>query len=603
MVTKNLFWLFGLLLLSCSVKKEHDGRDYYNLSLSTELLVDGLRWTAKVTGDTLEYKVRQEKDEDLHMPVFCLTENILPDGRRLRLNTVLSQQFPLYRAFENAEIRVNVKGIHLQQTWLKVSSLDSDENRVRTDSVKIDGNGWQNYKLNIPLQGISYLWIAFHVEGLPCASHDGAKMLIQGVHLFLDGHSINEVGLPPWDESDRLLDTTAILPLSFSTDSFIDKIDLLKDNPKIIGLGETMHGSHSLGLVQNQLIRWLVEKKRCKLIMTELPTMQVLKWDLYAQGYPVRMEEIQEDLSGSARCRSVVRELLEFLREYNAGAERKVHITGFDRSVGGRFFPLAFDYFYEIYKCRPHKVFHDILRTKLLADSLLPLMVEDDFNKQLGEFERGWFGQLYWLKIMEHNIPGVEDNGTMYFRDYIMWRHVYYALKAIDLQDDECAVVTGHWLHLNKLNGVSTSAFSLGYYLHESYGDQYRVLALLGGEGRYQTYHADVNCFLSDSIAFPVFASLEKFGLGLGLPYFYYSACRLPETPVNIRCSPAGFSNQGFRAFNLPRRMDGFIFVRTCESAYIPEKQCSYQAAQILFQKRLIRMMKRVKELSSERQH
>ncbi|MDE5612951.1 MAG: erythromycin esterase family protein [Odoribacter sp.] len=574
--------------------------DYYNLDLSTGLLEDGLRWTAKVSDDTMEFRIVQEIDEDLRIPVFCLSENVSLDGRRWRLNTVLAQQFPLYGKFSNAEIDVNVKGVNLQQAWMKVSSLDVKERNVRTDSVRMEGDGWHNYKLKIPLKGISYLWLAFHVEGRPCAFHDGAKMLIQGLRLSLDGHSINEVGLPQGN-ADMLLDTTALLPLSFVADSLIDKIDLLKNNPKIIGLAETMHGSYSLGRVQNQLIRWLVEKKQCKLIMAELPTMLVLKWDLYVQGYPVCLEEILEELVGAAQCRSRVKELLEFLRGYNAKAVRKVHIAGFDRSIPMGYFPLAYDYFYEMYKHKPNKMLYDVLRTRLVPDSLLPLTVKKQFSEQLGVFESQWFGQLYWLKVMEKHIPDVEENGRMYFRDYIMWRHVYYALKAVDLQGDECAVLTGHWLHLNKLNNVAAPVASLGCYLNENYGERYCVLTLLGGEGEYQTYRSDMNSFVPVPVASPVFASLERSGLQTGVPYFYYPASRLSDSPLNIRCSPAGFNNQSFRAFNLPLRTDGFIFVRTCEAARIPEEQRSYQAMHILLDKRLVRMMRRVKELSSEK--
>ena len=101
---------------------------------------------------------------------------------------------------------------------------------------------------------------------------------------------------------------------------------------------------------------------------------------------------------------------------------------------------------------------------------------------------------------MESEIPGVKEKGILNSRDYVMWRYAYYALQAIGLQADECAVVEGHWLHLNKRNGGNFLYPSLGYYLKQYYGQGYCSIGLLAGEGTYATYRYTGERFVTDTL-------------------------------------------------------------------------------------------------------
>lgn len=103
----------------------------------------------------------------------------------------------------------------------------------------------------------------------------------------------------------------------------------------------------------------------------------------------------------------------------------------------------------------------------------------------------------------------------------------------------------------------------------------------------------DCSCILLPAID----GSLEQASLEMNIPYFYYPSSRLPDTPVDIREVPMGHKNQCYKAYNLPKRMDGFIFVRDSESSRIPDNQLALQSGYELLEWRLIRMMKRNKEL------
>ena len=273
---------------------------------------------------------------------------------------------------------------------------------------------------------------------------------------------------------------------------------------------------------------------------------------------------------------------------------RKIHIVGIDRSFDLWYVPLIYDYFYEIYKQKPDSCIFRLLENYYSPDYVLPLLQNTEVTKSLGDFESKWFGQLYWLKIMEDSIPGVKEHGASNYRDYIMWRNVYYALKAVELKENECAVIAGHWAHLNKWNVITSLYHSLGYYLAENYGDDYCSIGLLGGEGTYCVYRHGIKQFDSDCrLPQPKEGSLAKKALDTDLSYFYYPADKLPQYPTYIRYMPFMYEKNYGVALNLPKRMDGFIFVRECEGEALPIKQRHLDAYAEVFKKRIERILKR----------
>ena len=322
--------------------------------------------------------------------------------------------------------------------------------------------------------------------------------------------------------------------------------------------------------------------------------MLVLKWDLYIQGYAVSLNEIIEELAGTLLVREEITELLVFLREYNDKARRKVHIAGIDRSPGIEYTLLIHDYFYEMYKQKPDSCIFRLLENYYLPDYVLPLLQNTEVTESLGDFESKWFGQLYWLKIMEDSIPGVKEPGAMNYRDYIMWRNVWYALKAAGLQEGECAVVTAHWIHLNKRNVISSFYPSLGYYLAQNYGDDYCALGMLGGEGTYCAYRFKwLQYSAVCRLTLPKEGSVEKKAMETHVPYFYYPADKLPQYPACFRYMPFLYEGNFEVALNLPQRMDGFIFIRECEGRELPAGEKALDSFAKVVAKRLERILKR----------
>lgn len=529
--------------------------------------------------------------------VFYLSETKLSKGERVPLQVVFSQTIPLYlQKQQEASVSIHCKGKNLKSAWLKVYSLDKHEKLLRTDSVDALGNSWKTHRLSIALEDASYIRLSVVVNGKDCSLHPGAEMWIDRLTLSFDGTDAGTVNVPPIPRTP-LLEQKYITPLSSSHEADLLSLPPIQSGFRVLGIGESFHGSLTLEHVANQIVKTLVKYKNCKLVMVELPSMLVLKWDLYIQGYPVPFEELKEELVGSLWSFQRMEELLNLLRDYNQTAEKKVRIIGFDRN-NKMYYSLMHDYFYELYKQKPDKLYRKFMQRHRTSDKMLELMKsKEDMNDRLEEFEITWFGEQYWLNLIEPEIPEVKKHGSLNMRDYIMSLYVNNAIQLTKLQENETAVVLAHWFHINKLDIVLRRWPSLGYYLSEKFGSGYVALELMGGQGTFNAYKmggVEV-CPLPQ----PELGTLEDAALQTKIPSFYYPISVLPDTtPINLRIQPAAYVAGIFRGLSFHTRMDGFIFVRDNEGATLPNWWKKIEEDEIkVFMEREKRWRMREKEL------
>lgn len=561
--------LICVILFGCSRESDRSVYDYYNFRFSPLRVNEDFRWERKYVKDTITGVYELNSEVVKGKKILRLCECKSSDGRRQPLLITFSQKIALHRNYDVVEIAVTTKGTHLKEGWLKVSSQGIREEILRVDSVNINSKKWREHRLKISLKDVHYIQLSFVIVGENPDLHSGAEMLLDHLMVSVDGQNISKVNrldemcLPP-------LDTTFLINFFSLKDSAYARIPELKRKPRIVGVGESMHGCLDMEIANYEIVKMLVERNDCKLIMLELPSMLILKWDLYIQGYPVSFDEIQETCTGSFVSVESLKDLLDYLRAYNLRAERKVHIAGIDRNVGKEFL-MIHDYFYEQYKQNQDTLLRKLIFARNDYDKLFRLLFFSDAIAKIGYFEVKWLEQLLWLYLQENHIPGVREHGIKNWRDYVMSRHAYYAVKAADLRDEETAVVLAHWMHINKMDGVTMNYPSLGYYLAETYGEDYCAIGLLGGTGRHNALFG--NGILSRlTFQKPETGTLEWRAMQLNKPYFYYSTGILPMTPVGIRVLPSIYETGIVHESALPIRMDGFIFIRNCRGFEFPKE-------------------------------
>ena len=100
---------------------------------------------------------------------------------------------------------------------------------------------------------------------------------------------------------------------------------------RIVGLGESTHGTREHFQLKHRLVRWLVEEHGFDVFAIEASTPEAHRLDAYVLG---EVDSDPRELIGGMYFwtwnTEEVLAMVAWMREHNAGSEHKVHFTGFD---------------------------------------------------------------------------------------------------------------------------------------------------------------------------------------------------------------------------------------------------------------------------------
>lgn len=558
--SKILFFQFliALWLVSGGCQEARVGNDYYDLQF-TERPGDGLRWGISCPSDSLDYicSWRKEALWSKDRSFFILQK----PGKRLGAS--VGQLIPVYnKDCRKAVVRIRHWGRKLENAWLKVHVLDTEEKEFRRDSVDLRSEEkWEESVLEVPLENAAFLYIEITVFGKRVEKGDGAEIRIESVSVCIDGKEIEEDRLL-MDKALYVKDTSRVYTFASLQDSILANLPLLNTGKKVMALGATVSGCSDMQHASYEMIKSMIQHQNCKLIMMELPSFVVLKWNLFIKGGFLKYEEFREDLSGTLTDPAEAWKWLKWLRAYNQMADKQVGIVGIQR---GKLLsvPLIADYFYTLYAMRPHYVLRQWAEAFLAQRSkeVMELGRSDELRRAMGEFEYLWFRKAFQLYANERFLPELVDlyGSVANAKGYLEWLHARYALE-IGLEEGECAVLAGSWKSLNKLNGVGVRIASLGDFLNKQLGEDYGVIGLLGGEG---TFNALKKGQLTEhcELKSPEKGSLEELGMKEEMPFAYWPASALSGAAWGIRVQNHHY-NTSYPVSLF--RTDGFLFIKQC---------------------------------------
>ncbi|TCK25954.1 erythromycin esterase family protein [Pseudonocardia endophytica] len=110
-------------------------------------------------------------------------------------------------------------------------------------------------------------------------------------------------------------------------------LDTAPSLPRLIGLGEPLHGSDAFGRSRNDVLRHLVEHAGFRTIALESSSWAGRLVDAWVRGGPGDLDDVlARGITHDFGRFAPNRELLEWARTHNAGRapEGQVHVTGFD---------------------------------------------------------------------------------------------------------------------------------------------------------------------------------------------------------------------------------------------------------------------------------
>jgi len=455
------------------------------------------------------------------------------------------------------ELSIYSKSTLLTNAWLKLYCLDIDENILRKDSVSIVNQGdWKNLFIQSGAPGTKRLYIEIEAQS-EGNSKQQQQLLIDNLSLrinsidFLD--IIRSVDVKPTETTSEGISDSLI----------IESIPMIRDfqKPKIIALGESVHGSDNIQCCAFETIKYLIEHENCKLVLLEINFELGMWLNEYVLGLTSE-ENIKKRMVFYNYNYFRLIDLLNWIRNYNLTHNKKVVVGGFDEGLIYEAI-LGFDHLLDLIK-----------NQKIEPDSIKPFFdsyANHDYERakqfvkgnrfflELGELKLNSFIRALELREKKSNPFLSLVDGS---RENIQFLNARYAIDSI-LKDSDKAVIYAHLGHVNKTNNLGIGRInvpSLGYYLHQNYKEEYFVTGLFVGYGAIFNSGSDgYNRQLP--LVPPVPGSIEEFCDHWNRPFLYNRTYELKSVYCG-RVLGLSYSKDQFYPYSPKNRVDAIIYMK-----------------------------------------
>jgi len=337
-----------------------------------------------------------------------------------------------------------------------------------------------------------------------------------------------------------------------------DKLALKKDW-KIIGIGESIHGSSTFRENFNSIIRHAIQKGDIELLLLEAKPMDGYEINQYVMHKCDTLNLNRDELGYLASPEWVV--LFNEIRAANSKRSVPIQVAGFDTPLNMLFF------FYEL-KSLGIK-FGDLVKKEkhIFIQSLLPKLVGDSLMVK-GEVKRSK-EDLFWFEYMYRTLSFVR-NGNQDFsgRDERMAENAVFLIDQIAPKGR--TYIFSHISHLEKSHSKNIEGgYCMGYYMEQKFGNKYAVIGQFASEGdvlylRKNDSDSILNIINVAPLQLPVNKSIELLSQTIDKESFYVQGWQDSDwtTSVNYRrmCGNLFHFSQ-FEPFSLSS-IDAFYFTR-----------------------------------------
>lgn len=445
-------------------------------------------------------------------------------------------------------------------------------------------------------------WVEVTLDGQRgTLGRDTVSFQILDARIEAKNHDLDE-----WFRSLNLdLNVESLYPLKKITG--LDELE----NKKIIGIGESVHGSQNIWREKAEIVRKLFSKN-VKLICYEAPVDQCLNWDLYVRGiHPYSYRDvIYEDVKSFADNEDLVRFLDEIRKENGTRKEAdKIRVVGLDlRSTNSYFYHYFLAYqelckdshslaplilkmselsynnlYYKFdFKQRPYQQLDTIANKRF--SNLASMLASDKKLKSLMQ-EKDY---QFLSDILQLEVPTIEDNKYWDFdRDLYMWRTFQKALLDYAPGENDRAVILAHSLHLcrtgHERHSVSDllKSRSLGSYIAENYPDDYWSVSFHVGGGVIRTVeYKALDAFNMETLEGigrlkqPVRGSFESAARDVSFDSFYCRSSDLGNDWYAFRMVGNKLDESQFHTLS-KERFDAFVYMDE-STRYMPTPLHSY---------------------------
>ncbi len=516
---------------------------------------------------------RRVREDYNHYLTVKYTKHSAIQGR-FRIG-LIQQLIPLPHApKKELLIAVRLIPLYLDSVSLIAHRLNAREEILGRDTISIPSselaahNG-SIYDLRLPLSDhqTELLQLTF-IAAARKPILDSTMVSLVDSRIWLDGQDISHLPLRTYPTPSFSLSRAQSIDLS--TGKGLSSIDLLRKK-RIIGLGETVYGHIGFQLLQQEVAKYLIEQRSCRLILTEQPLERSLCWNRYIQDPSYTIDTTSIPPLQLAQ--------LKYLRTINAQRTDKV-------------FYLGMDYVYEhnVLSSTPRAIIDFVTSLsswgKSRALDQLVLALQDSSARQVVSYidreQQALLPDLSpeELALIRHillisEFAGVHRRVRIDIRDLIMAENARLLIDLLSPDPKHAVLITANLGHLSLASILPMKIFpSLGCRLRAAYGRDFTTIAMLSPVGEQLFQDMYTKSRIISSVAEPPTTSIEAHVQRLPAPAcFYMPIPKELDRLYLLRSYGSAEDGLSFTPQNLFRRAEGMIVLNTIPQHGIQAKE------------------------------
>lgn len=531
----------------------------YAILIATICLLIGIT-NANAREKTFGYRWNMHSTEAFANAVIDSTENdtSVVFGVRFEEKGKIGTLVPVYQLDRHgAEIAASIryKTLNCERAYITLNSIGAGEQILKSDTIELPlTEEWKEVSKKVKIKDAYLLNVFIEVVGSELAFNN---IRVSAFKLEANGTQLKNETTPKSDNTTlKKSDVMVLNGVNFG------KIPSMQS--RIMAIGETVHGSRTLGRMAFDIIKERIIKQGCNLVLHEFPLEYSFYVNRYIKNDPrFKLQDIERYMEGNLSSEHTI-DFIKWLRAYNSAHNNRVSFWGID--IESLDIASSVD-LSEFVKTLCSK--RETPETDSIVKGLLNWETNEDDSLQLTKAD-GAVGK--WLTADEQQIlklclqlnkESSETYERLTNRDETMAKTAF-ALIDILAGNGAKATIYGHFMHLNYLVGgdmKELNNYSVGHRMRAKYKDDYQAIALCTCEGR------TLNCLTDKSIGAAQLVkapegSIENTLQSMGHNMAYLPTERLNNTDVlTMRVLGNTNDNNQFFYFIPKARVDGILFV------------------------------------------
>ena len=531
----------------------------YAILIATTCLLIGIT-NANAREKTFGYRWNMHSTETFANAVIDSTENdtSIVFGVKFEEKGKIGTLVPVYQLDKNgAEVTASIryKTLNCERAYITLNSIGAGEQILKSDTIELPlTEEWKEVSKKVKIKDTYLLNVFIEAVGSELAFNN---IRVSAFKLEANGAQLKNETAPKSDNTTLKKSDAMVL-------NGVDFGKIPSMQSRIMAIGETVHGSRTLGRMAFDIIKERIIKQGCNLVLHEYPLECSFYVNRYIKNDPrFKLQDIERYMEGNLSSEHTI-DFIKWLRAYNSAHNNRVSFWGIDIESLNIASSIDLSEFVKTLCSKRETPETDSIVKRLLNwetnkdDSLQLTKADGAVGKWLTADER----QILKL-CLQLNKESSETYERLTNRDKTMAKTAN-ALIDILAGNGEKATIYGHFIHLNYLVGgdmKELNNYTAGHRMRAKYKDDYQAIALCTYEGK------TLNCITDKSIGAAQLVkapegSVENTLQSMGHNMAYLPTERLNNTDV-LTMRVLGNTNDNYQFFYfVPKaRVDGILFV------------------------------------------